>query len=339
MATVNCEGRLAAALGATQDQLRTLYYEYARELGQLLKNYSGNMSTGKKEDLDKMLRAFERDLFRFVEGQIDKGNSLADICATELTVNYLVGSGTPSLFPNEEVAAIIEHHQRMAARQIKQISLASDTRELSKRVWKISKQTNEGIMHILKSGVVDGRSAKDMTKDLRQYLIEPDRRYRRVRNKAGKLVLSNPAKDYHPGQGVYRSSYKNALRLSRTEVNMAYRRSDFVRRQQMDFVTGHRVQLSAQHPRYDICDEMVGTYPKDFVFTGWHPQCLCYCTAITMPREKYKEYLSTGKMDNRHMVKKVPKRANDYIKANADTIKGYKSEPYFLRDNKDFFDY
>ena len=55
----------------------------------------------------------------------------------------------------------------------------------------------------------------------------------------------NP-RDYHPGQGVYRSSYKNARRLAVTETNMAYRTSDYLRWQQMEFVVGIRVVMSDQ---------------------------------------------------------------------------------------------
>lgn len=46
-----------------------------------------------------------------------------------------------------------------------------------------------------------------------------ERLYRRVRGADGKLHLSKAAKAYHPSQGVYRSSYKNAMRLTRTECN------------------------------------------------------------------------------------------------------------------------
>lgn len=58
-----------------------------------------------------------------------------------------------------------------------------------------------------------------MTRDLRNYLQHPDVLFRRVRDQHGILRLSQAAKDYHPGQGVYRSSYKNARRLTATETN------------------------------------------------------------------------------------------------------------------------
>ena len=64
----------------------------------------------------------------------------------------------------------------------------------------------------------------------------------------GKLALSKNAKAFHPGQGVYRSSYKNAMRLTLTETNAAYRLADQDRWQRMDFVVGMRVHKSKNHP-------------------------------------------------------------------------------------------
>ena len=65
-----------------------------------------------------------------------------------------------------------------------------------------------------------------MSRDVCGYLRNPDKLFRRVRDKHGNLRLSKAAKAYHPGRGVYRSSYRNALRLTATENNMAYRTAD-----------------------------------------------------------------------------------------------------------------
>ena len=124
-----------------------------------------------------------------------------------------------------------------------------------------------------------------MTADLRQYLRNPDKLFRRVKDDQGMLRLSKAAKIYHPGQGVYRSSYKNALRLTATEGNLAYRTADHLRWQQLDFVVGIEIRLSNNHtlngvPFTDICDDLAGKYPKDFKFTGWHPFCRCNAIPI-----------------------------------------------------------
>lgn len=149
---------------------------------------------------------------------------------------------------------------------------------LSQKVWKYAKEAKVDIESALELGIKTGQSAASIARDLKQYLKEPDKLFRRVRDKDGKLHLSKAAQAYHPGQGVYRSSYKNALRLAVTEANMAYRASDYERVQNFDFVVGIEVRLSNNHtlngkPFYDICDELKGKYPKDFKFRGWHPFC------------------------------------------------------------------
>ena len=58
------------------------------------------------------------------------------------------------------------------------------------------------------------------------------------------------AQAYHPGQGVYRSSYQNAMRMARTEINSAYREADSIRWQQLDFIVGYEVKTSKSHVQW-----------------------------------------------------------------------------------------
>lgn len=137
---------------------------------------------------------------------------------------------------------------------------------LSDRVWRYTEQFKSEIELGIDIGLRDGLSADELSRDLRQYLQHPDKLLRRVRDEHGNLVLSKAAKAFHPGQGVYRSSYKNARRLAATETNMAYRTADYVRWQQLDFVVGIEIHLSNNHtlngvPFEDICDFLQGRYP------------------------------------------------------------------------------
>jgi hypothetical protein len=149
---------------------------------------------------------------------------------------------------------------------------------------------------------------------------------------------------------VYRSSYKNAMRLARTETNMAYRTSDHTRWLQMDFVVGIEIRLSNNHtlngrPFYDICDELKGKYPKTFKFTGWHPQCRCFATSILKTREEMKadnERIMNGEeltTDSVNSVTDVPENFKGWVEENAARIAkaGNKSSlPYFMADNGTF---
>ena len=111
----------------------------------------------------------------------------------------------------------------------------------------------------------DGTPANRLATDLKQYLKHPDNLFRRVRDEHGQLQLSKRAKEFHPGQGVYRSSYKNARRLAVTETNMAYHKADNERWRQLDFVLGYEVQVSGTNPNVcPLCMELAGKYPKEF---------------------------------------------------------------------------
>lgn len=219
--------------------------------------------------------------------------------------------------------------------------------DLSKRIWKYEGQFRQEMEMAIDACIGRGMSAARMTSKVKEYLNEPDKLFRRVRNERGELVLSKNAKAYHPGQGIYRSSYKNAMRVTRTETNIAYLSSDHERRLQFDFVVGIRTKLSNRHTEYDICDELAGDYPKWFKFTGFHPLCLCHAEAILVTREELGQM--TGQIlsgENPSVksvreVKRTPHTFDDWVRKNKERIRQAEKNdhlPYFLRDNKEYYE-
>lgn len=207
---------------------------------------------------------------------------------------------------------------------------------LSDRVWKGMAQFRQELEMSIDIGIREGKSAARLSQDIRPQLNEPDRLFRRVRNQHGQLVLSKNAAAYHPGQGVYRSSYKNALRLTRTETNMAYRTADHERWKQMDFIVGIEVIRSNNPYGCDICGSLAGKYPKDFKFIGWHPNCRCRAIPLFSTEDEFDDYLDTGKINSKQVVNRVPQGFESWVKGHSEDIKRWKSVPYFLTDNKEF---
>lgn len=218
--------------------------------------------------------------------------------------------------------------------------------DLSERVWKYTEQYKEQIEIGLDVGLGEGRSAQQLSRDLRQNLKDPDRLFRRVRDKRGNLQLSKAAKAFHPGRGVYRSSYKNAMRLTRSEINMAYRESDHLRWQQLDFIVGFEVHRSNREPQFKckLCDRLVGRYPKWFKYKGFHPQCMCYATPILMDEEDFdNQELSDlksalkgteyKKYSAKNEVTDFPDGFKEWVEENAPRQRYWKSTPYFIKDN------
>lgn len=168
-------------------------------------------------------------------------------------------------------------------------------------------------------------------------------------------VDDNPS-NYHTGRGVYRSSYKNAMRLARTETNMAYRAADCERWKAMEFVRGFRVVLSKNHPCNDICNDLSadsendtsgkGEYPKGFVWKGWHPHCYCYCVPLLCTEDELMQLTDqilrgedTSGFAPAGVIEQPCEQFMQWVDNNKDRIneaiseRGWGSLPYFLQDN------
>ena len=245
---------------------------------------------------------------------------------------------------------------------------------LSQKVWKYTGDLKTEMECALTLSLGQGDSAATVSRRVRQYLQEPDKMFRRFRVKTGEKKIYdeegnvigtepiygrrwkrkvidpqtgavtwenfNP-RNYHPGRGVYRSSYKNAMRLTRTETNMAYRTAEQDRWQRMDFVVGYEIKLSNNHPMPDICNDLKGKYPKDFVFKGWHPQCRCYAVPILASQEEFVK-MEKAILDGKEppspsgIIRKPPKRLRDWWRENQERVESATSIPYWVADNHDY---
>lgn len=209
---------------------------------------------------------------------------------------------------------------------------------LSKNVWNLSEQYKKELEMAISVGIEKGTSANELARKIQKYLNEPDRLFRKVRDKYGNLELSRNAKAYHPGRGVYRSSFKNALRLARSEINMAYRKAEQLRWQQMDFIVAYEIKLSGSHeermPDGDICDKLAGKYPKGFVWTGWHPNDMCYAVPIFKTDDEF--WGLNDKKESVNKINDVPDEFKKWIQDNIYRAKSWETAPYFIRDNSDY---
>lgn len=212
-----------------------------------------------------------------------------------------------------------------------------DGSTLSDAVWKIGQQLRTELSAAVQLGIEAGLGAKEMFQELKNYLNEPDKAFRRVRNSKGDLVLPESALDYHPGRGVYRSSRLNVERLTRTTINMSYRLADQQRWKAMPMVVGYRISLSSSHPKADLCNDMAGDYPKWFIFIGWHPNCFCISTPILMSDDEYKQWQKRplGNNDTSFIkyVDKIPASAQAWLDDNGDHVDSLASTPFWVDDN------
>ena len=288
-----------------------------------------------KNKIDEILLEFQKELELVLVNGIKGEWELSTEKNADVITKSLAGRKVA-----EAVNKIIYDPHEKALEQF--IIRKTNGLNLSDRVWKYTGQFRNEIEQGLYAGISEGRSALEMARDQKQYLQEPNRLFRRVMDVKGRLVLSKAARAYHPGQGIYRSSLKNAFRLTRTETNDSYRSSDMVRYQSIPFILGYEVKLSNNHPARDICDYLAGTYGKDFVWRKWHTQCMCYSVPkLPTPEDydKYEDAIMNGTSDQytfKDQDKGVPNQFKAYIKDNPERMANWKQKPDWVTDNKSF---
>ena len=159
--------------------------------------------------------------------------------------------------------------------------------KLSDRVWRLKQPLKIQIETTIQLAIHEGKAAIQVANDLKQYLKNPDPLFSKTKNAGDKLKISQAARLYRPGVGVYRSPIKNAHRLARNEINKAYRNAEWAQMQDLPFVTGYRIKTSNNHPVPDICDTLKGLYPKDFKWSGWHVMCRCHMVKELISPEEF----------------------------------------------------
>jgi len=339
-------------LAAILREIDKLYSDLANEVGTIGITYSSSVHKEApfilskypliQKRIDALVKKLAKRLGTAVVNGVRSAWTLANDKNNELC-NLVFGEMAKSLTADQERRYYTSNGSALDAflqRKVRGLSL-------SDRVWNYAELFKEQIEATLELGIKTGESAQEMARDLKTYLRFPDKLFRRVRDKeTGELHLSKAAQRFHPGQGVYRSSYKNAYRLARTETNMAYRTADHLRRTQLDFVVGIEIHLSNNHtclgpdgkphPFFDICDELQGKSPKWFEFRGWHPACRCFTTTILKTDDEIARDLDGIDRGSVNTVKEMPPQWGRWLEKNRDRVDMAAARgtlPYFLNDN------
>lgn len=139
---------------------------------------------------------------------------------------------------------------------------------LSDRIWNVAALERRRLDLYLDTAIREGRGALTMSRELEAFLI-PGR--------------SLPATNKPYGT----TASFDAMRLARTEISQAHQRASVVSAAMNPFVSGMKWNLSASHPRYDICDDLARGGPSGdgvYLIENYpgrpHPQCLCYSTNV-----------------------------------------------------------
>ncbi len=286
-----------------------------------------------KDRIKVLMADFHDQALNLTESEIKEAWGLSNTKNDKLVTDYL--RTISAIKASQEAAYFLPNTSALKAF----LSNAHGTETLSDAIWNIGKQYRKELEIHLGLGVLNGDSAQTISRRIRTYLQNPEALFRRIRDNQGRLVASKAMIEFRKAngltQGTYTSAFKNAMRTARSNANNAFHLADMLRWSQMDMVKGFKVSLSAQHKIYDICDECEGDYPKDFIFIGWHPQCLCHATPILTSQADFMTYLKTGQREVNKMVTQYPEGFKSFVKENYERFSNYKSVPFWMQDNED----
>lgn len=363
-----------------KEQLNNLFAVYNKRLGRLYSDYVKKLtSLGYGEDVleDDVLFNFDNfpqlkarlnDIFNdyYQNSLLCYKSGITDGVALAYNHDEMVIGGYSVLTDK----AIRVARDTAAATFISNRLKTKNGLNLAQIVWNYCQQTKSefemAMSNTIADGIKKGSSAEEVGKSIRKYLNDPDMMYRRYHTI--KVLKNGKKKDVvtwrrrriidgkvrfieepleKVGMGVYRSARKNALRVARTEINSAYHKARNERWQNEPFVIGQYIHVSPQHNIDDICNDLEGRYPKDYVWISWHPQCICTSDPITIQGEEKKEFykrLMAGEDMSNYVspfaVLTMPEKYNQYIKDNSEAIvkAGMKGKlAWHLQDNTKYW--
>lgn len=363
-----------------KEQLNNLFAVYNKRLGRLYSDYVKKLtSLGYGEDVleDDVLFNFDNfpqlkarlnDIFNdyYQNSLLCYKSGITDGVALAYNHDEMVIGGYSVLTDK----AIRVARDTAAATFISSRLKTKNGLNLAQIIWNYCQQTKSefemAMSNTIADGIKKGSSAEEVGKSIRKYLNDPDMMYRRYHTikvqKNGKKkdvvtwrrrriidgkvrFIEEPLEKV--GMGVYRSARKNALRVARTEINSAYHKARNERWQNEPFVIGQYIHVSPQHNIDDICNDLEGRYPKDYVWISWHAQCICTSDPITIQGDEKKEFykrLMAGEDMSNYVspfaVLTMPEKYNQYIKDNSEAIvkAGMKGKlAWHLQDNTKYW--
>lgn len=343
-----------------KEQLNNLFAVYNKRLGRLYSDYVKKLtSLGYGEDVLEDDALFNFDNFPQLKARL---NDIFNDYYQNSLLCYKSGitDGVALAYNHDEMViggySVLTDKAIRVARDTAAATFISNRLKVKKglnlaqTVWNYCQQTKSefemAMSNTIADGIKQGSSAEEIGKSIRRYLNDPDMMYRRYHTikvqKNGKKkdvvtwrrrriidgkvrFVEEPLEKV--GMGIYRSARKNALRVARTEINSAYHKARNERWQNEPFVIGQYIHVSPQHNIDDICNDLEGRYPKDYVWISWHPQCICTSDPITIQGEEKKEFykrLMAGEDMSNYVspfaVLTMPEKYNQYIKDNSEAI-------------------
>lgn len=236
--------------GAYDERVRSLINSRLRGMGKRLSSYCASVVDG--GDIDNLSREFTEGVDGSVEDGIREAWAVSEAMGSRMNEEAARrgASGRDAAY----AAALIIALQSFLTRKDRVMNgeMAGD----------LARQTRAAL------GLLSGDGMKERARQLSEYIRKPSRIVSDTVMSGAEKVERQP------------SLFSRMRRIMTTDIATAYRTAEYHIWQKLPFVVGQEIRLGRKHPVPDICDDLQGVYPKDFMFTGWHPFCRCFAHPI-----------------------------------------------------------
>lgn len=236
--------------GAYDERVRSLINSRLRGMGKRLSSYCASVVDG--GDIDNLSREFTEGVDGSVEDGIRDAWAVSEAMGSRMKEEAARrgASGRDAAY----AAALIIALQSFLTRKDRVMNgeMAGD----------LARQTRVAL------GLLSGNGMKERARQLSEYIRKPSRIVSDTVMSGAEKVERQP------------SLFSRMRRIMTTDIATAYRTAEYHIWQKLPFVVGQEIRLGRKHPVPDICDDLQGVYPKDFMFTGWHPFCRCFAHPI-----------------------------------------------------------
>lgn len=261
---------------------RSATFEIQQVAGQLVQRlFLGRNRTGELAPFDTLpngalipLSPYMRQLWESIKAVVRiPVEQNAVILANKLPADVLIvmrnATGNPFVAAKRAVSEQVFRPNPLAVYAAPHEWVDPNGYRLSDRIWNVAATERRRLDVYLDTAIREGRGALRMSRELEQFLI--------------------PGQSLPETNAPYGTTASfDAMRLARTEIARAHGHATEASAAMNPFVTGLKWNLSARHPRYDICDEYArggpngdGTYALgEAPAYPAHPQCICFLTNV-----------------------------------------------------------
>lgn len=252
------------------------YPKTEKKMNALLDYYSNNM---------------QALVYSGISDEWKNSNTLQDLLAKRVIKSFVrkVGENKEKAYYEHNNAA----KKAFIERKVKGLNL-------SERIWNQREDVKEALEKTLSTSIEKGMSAVKLSKKVSKYLNDYPLLAKDYKKKFGKAIT------------IQNCEYRS-VRLARNEINMAYRSAEQERWARMDYIKGKEIKTTNNlNHKPDMCDLLAGVYPKDFYWTGWHVNCMCYAVPVIMSEEEY--------WSGKQAEKSMPSNFTEWVNDNKDKV-------------------